>query len=210
MAFHTDWVSRAHLPFQWVAQSVTLVLSLFPMICFAVSIRPDLGLRALSWIPTSPPCCGPWLQNKKLPCSSLMLLDGSLLWEWFPPPVSHLKGFSAQCDYNKADSPLPWTSPYSPRLGLSELTLTDEGGPSKLTPKDTLGVFPVLDSREAKLNEIQHRLMEIIFLLCFRVVNLPVTSAALFLLWSCTIFSSLLYGYLGARTSNLKKVLFLP
>lgn len=101
---------------------------------------------------------------------------------------------------------MPWTSPYSPRLGLSELTLTDEGGPSK----DTLGVFPVLDSREAKLNEIRHRLMEIIFLLCFRVVNLPVTSAALFLLWSCTIFSSLLYGYLAARTSNLKKVLFLP
>lgn len=51
-----------------------------------------------------------------------------------------------------------------------------------LAPKDTLGIFPVLDSREAKLNEIQiwHRLMEIIFLLCFRAVNLPVTSAALF------------------------------
>lgn len=58
-----------------------------------------------------------------------------------------------------------------------------------LAHKDTLGTFPVLDTREAKLNEIRCRLIEIIFLFWCRVVNLPVTSTILFLLWSLTIFS---------------------
>lgn len=83
-----------------------------------------------------------------------------------PLLISHLKGSGAHCDY-KADSPCMGPVSTLHFNVLSELILKNEDGPSESSPcpRDTLCAFPVLHTREAKLNEIQQRLMEIIFYL---------------------------------------------
>ena len=70
-----------------------------------------------------------------------------------------------RCDYKTA---CPCHGPVSTlHFTLSsELILKHEDGPSKSSPcpRDTLCGFPMLHTREANLNEIKHRLIEIIFL----------------------------------------------
>lgn len=123
----------------------------------------------------------------------------------------HLKGFGTYSDYNKAHS--PYHGPVSAlhiQVYQNLFLQMQMALPSwHLAPKDILCTFCMLDTREADVNKIWHRLIEMIFLFCFRVVSLLVTSAILFLPWSLTIFSSLLYGYPLVR-NNLRKRLFLP
>lgn len=219
IAHHTDGVCRAHLPFKWVAQPLTSVLSLCPVICFAVSTR----LQFLVWISSQtwglersagfppPHLAAPGCKVTDFLVNPVCYWMAAFYGRDFPLLLAIWKAFfSTQCDY-KADSPCHGLVSTLHVQDYQNLFLQMRMlSRCHLVHKDTLGTFPVLDTREAKLNKIRCRLIEIIFLFWCRVVNLPVTSTILFLLWSLTIFFPLLYGSPCARTSNLKKGLFLP